>query len=364
MEVLMEILEILYEKDIGKLPFINRKIKIPEGKNAILFGTKRSGKTFLIKEYLSRFPKKKRLYIDMSDLRMDIHSIKSNLQEFINKKGIEIVAIENYNEQIPLPETKQLILSSEKPLIKENFETIHIRNLDFEEYIAFEKKSQDIKAIFSNFLKNGTIPEIIQQPEYNKIARIQEILTLAFKEDSLFLTFREAALSQGHKSSPYHLFTKLKSKTRISKDRFYSNYEELKKRGYIYSVEKYGSSNAAKKIYLFDFTIKNALTFEKEFSKMFENMVFLELFKKGGSVFYYDYIDFLLPDISHAVICVPFGNEVMIQKKVHKALKGLNEHKIKEIDIVTVGSSFEFEENQIRCHVLPFYEWALIEMEG
>ncbi len=357
----MEQLEFFYEKKIKKLPFIERKVKIPKDENIILNGIRFSGKTFLLKDYLYR-SREKFLYINLKDLRVDIKGIEKNIQNFIDKNGIDIVAIDNYQKDFSLPHAKQIILTSTKPLKIEGFKNIKIYPLDFEEYIAFDK-STDIKIIFNNFLKNGTFPEISQISDFKKEERFFEILTLMFSGTDELEIFKEIANMQGHKSSAYHIFTKLKSKIKISKDRFYNFFDDFKKMSLFFSVEKYNRPNAAKKIYLCDFVIKSSLSFSKEFPKIFENMVFLEMIKRDFKIYYYDLIDFYLPKSQEVIFCIPFGSEVTIQRKVDSAYKYIKELKVNKITVLSVANSFKFFKNDIPVTVLPFYEWAISELD-
>jgi len=352
----MEQLEYYFEKKIKKFPFIERKVKIKNNKNILLTGVKRCGKTFLIKDYL--YDKKNYLYIDFEDIRIDKDSINKNLQKFIDKNSVEIVALDNYDKSIIIPKANQIILSSLDNIDLDNFEKIRLSPLDFEEYIAFDK-SVDVKIVFNNFLKNGTLPEISQINEYKKEERFFEILRLTFLNDELKI-FKEIANFQGHKGSAYHIFTKLKSKIKISKDRFYKIFEELRSKGYFYTLEKFGHPNASKKIYLYDFAIKNYLSFTKEFPKIFENLTFLELREK--KLYYIEPIGFYLPEDKKVILPIPFGNEVRIQNQIEKVLKR-NRLDIEKIEVITVGSSFKYEIDNIYCEISPFYEWALSKFE-
>ena len=353
----MEQFEFFYEKKIKKFPYIDRKTSIDEKSNYILTGVKFSGKTSLIKDYLYR-SKKEYLYINLDDLRVDKKSLEKNLQKFIDEKKIEILALDNFDNSIKLPKARQIILSSQKDIDIENFKKIRLNLLDFEEYIAFDRSS-DIKIVFNNFLKNGSFPEIPQTPDFKKEDRFFEILNLTFSKEELQI-IKEIANFQGHKSSAYHIYTKLKQKMKISKDKFYHIFEELKEKGYFYTLQKYKHPNASKKIYLYDFSIKSYLSISKEFPKIFENLLFLEL--KDKEIFYIEPLGFYIVNEKKIILPIPFGNEVRIQNQIDKVLKK-NRLDIEKIEVVTVGSSFKYEIDKIYCEILPFYEWALSKFE-
>ncbi|WP_187647517.1 ATP-binding protein [Nitrosophilus labii] len=358
----MEQLEYFFDRKSKKIPFTQRKKVVPTNKHTLINGIKFSGKTFLIKDYLYQQSDKKSLYLDLDDTRIEIESIKKNLQLFIEEKDIEIVAIDNFKKDFPIPKAKQIILAASEPIELDGFENIKLYPLDFEEYIAFDK-STDIKVIFNNFLKNGTFPEISQLPDFKKDERFFEMLRLFFKDEIELQCFKEISIMQGHKSSPYHIFTKIKPKIKISKDRFYTFYETLKEKDIIFTLEKYSFPKASKKIYLCDFVLKSYLSFSKEFPKIFENMVFLEMIKRDYEIFYYDLIDFYIPKSQEVIFCIPFGSEVTIQRKIDSAYKYIKELKVDKITVLSVANSFKFYENDIPVTVLPFYEWAISELD-
>ena len=350
----MDQIQYFYEQKIKKIPFIPRKVDIKENENILVKGIRFSGKTFLIKDYLSR--QKNFLYINLNDIRVDLDYLQSNLQTFIDKNRIEIVAIDNYKKDFLIPNSKQIILSTNEPIYLDGFEMKNLYTLDFEEYMAFEK-AIDTKIVFNNFLKNGTFPEISKTPEFKRNERFFEMIAMLFKKDIEIL--KEISNRVGHKSSIYQIYTLIKDKTKISKDRFYSFFEYLKETNLIFILEKFSYPKASKKIYFCDFALKNYLSFNRDFSKIFENAIFLELFKRDFNIFYFDRIDFFIPSKKEAILSIPFGNEVGIQKRVSLAYKYLKELEIEKVTVVSVANGFKFYENDIFIEVLPFYEWAL-----
>jgi predicted AAA+ superfamily ATPase len=77
----LEQLEVLYESTPKPLNFIERKVSIPS-KHVNIYGPPKSGKTWLLLDYLSNIPKKKHLYLDLNDVRLDKSTLNSNLQNF------------------------------------------------------------------------------------------------------------------------------------------------------------------------------------------------------------------------------------------------------------------------------------------
>lgn len=117
----MKSLETCYEINLPKINFIERKIKI-ENKKTIINGPTKTGKSYLIFDFLSNFKPKEYLYIDFHDFRTNTEEITSlKLQEFINSNEIKVVVLENFDFQFDLPNCENIIISSQKNIYIENF---------------------------------------------------------------------------------------------------------------------------------------------------------------------------------------------------------------------------------------------------
>jgi len=110
----------------------------------------------------------------------------------------------------------------------------------------------------------------------------------------------------GQNVSAFQMFERIKQQQKLSKDMFYKTFYGLMEKGYLYWVEKYEHSRATKKLYTLDFNIKNALTLQKDFSRLFETLVFLEMLKRGSEIYYADGIDFYMPKENRIVLTMPF----------------------------------------------------------
>ena len=110
----MKSLEACYEINFSKINFIERKIKIEDPKT-IISGASKTGKSYLIYDFLSEFKAKDYIYIDLLDLRNDIEEISQNLTKFIKMNEISVLVIENYNFQFELPSCENIVISMIRP---------------------------------------------------------------------------------------------------------------------------------------------------------------------------------------------------------------------------------------------------------
>ena len=164
----MKSLETCYEINFSKINFIERKVKITNPKT-IISGASKTGKTYLIYDFLSNFKSNEYLYIDFSDLRNDLIEIAKNLEEFIKKNEIIVLILENFEFQFSIPSCENIIISTSNNQNIEGFEHINLYALDFEEYLLHDNKHQNITQSFNSFLKFGNLPEIINLEDEDSI---------------------------------------------------------------------------------------------------------------------------------------------------------------------------------------------------
>jgi uncharacterized protein len=160
----MRSLEACYEINFSKVNFIERKIKINH-KKTIISGASKTGKSYLIYDFLSTFKNKEYIYIDFLDLRNDIIEISENLEKFIKMNEIIVLVLENFNFQFELPNCENIIISTIYPKKIKGFKNLIISALDFEEYLLHDNKHQNITQSFNTFLKYGNLPELINIDE-------------------------------------------------------------------------------------------------------------------------------------------------------------------------------------------------------
>lgn len=355
----MQTLEILYESTFKNTVFFDRKINI-KNKKTLLLGPRKSGKSHLIVDHLRHYEKGSYLYIDFLDDRVESSAIKDNLLPFIKKHPIKLLVIEHFDFSFELPDVEEIVIATTftcKEL--HGFSTLTLYPLDFEEFIAFDKKHSNIEHLFNLFANHGTFPHIIQLSESNHHRVMQEMLHIILQDHTTFLLYKRFCELQSTKVSLFQIYNQLKPTMKISKDKLYLLTAKLIDEKLLFLVEKYGQPNAAKKVFPIDFALKNALTFKKDFLKRFENMVFLELAKRGKEIFYEEAIDLYIPKERLAIFCIAFATDEIIQNKMKKILSTLKSLHVKKVQIITLGNEEDFVLDTINFSMLPFWDWAL-----
>lgn len=351
------LLEEFYKQDLHNPYFVERKTQLDE-RSVQLIGISQCGKTALIKHYLLQQRKASYLYMDCNDIRIEHDALNAVLQEFCNEHHISIIVLDNYDERIAIPEIAQVIIAAEEPFQSLTYDVVTLYPLDFEEFLAFEHKFDS--TALNHYLQLGGYPGMHRTPSEERIRSIQQHLEHALNEIEFALVTTITRLAT-QKVSAFSLYERLKTQRKISKDMLYKNLEKLLQKGYLSQVEKYAHARATKKLYLCDIAIKHALSTQKHFGRLFENLVFLELHKHAHQMFYDEGIDFYLPDENRVVLCMPFSNKEMLFKKIEGIEAFLITHQVSNVEVVTMSSEGELHHPFVKVEMMPFANWALQE---
>jgi len=354
-------LDALYNLSNKKTNLIPRKYQI-ESSFTIVKGAGKTGKTSIIKQYLSSLPSASYLYIDLTDLRIDKEVVKQELQEFCISNKIHTLVIEAYDKSIQLPNVSSVILSTEENLVIDGFERLDVYNLDFEEFLAFDTRYDSLDNAFTHFLQTSSYPELYFVHQDHKQKQLQNILKLSLNPLELQIMMHSAKLL-GQKVSAFQMFERLKQQQKLSKDMFYKTFYGLVEKNYLYWVEKFEHQRATKKLYTLDFNIKNVLTLQKDFSRLFETLVFLEMVKRGAKIYYSDEIDFYLPEENRIVLTMPFSNEDVLFKKIESIEAFIIENGVVHVEVVTMSAETKLGLPYAVVEMMPFVQWAIIEGE-
>ncbi len=352
----MEILlEELYKADIHLERFLDRKLFIDKGSYEIC-GITQSGKSKLVKSYLTSLRKRSYLYIDCADERIETEAFNSALGAFCRQHEIQTLVLDNYNPSIVTPVVPQLIVISQRPHLKKSLPTLWLYPLDYEEFLAFEHK-YDSTAL-NHYLQLGGLPAMHRVVPEERVRFIQDRLRLALDENEFDILAFCAKHIATH-LSPFSIYERLRQKRRISKDKTYASFKALLQKRYLHEVAKFEHPKAAKKLYVADIFFKTAFDVNKHFGRLFENLVFLELFKKGHTLYYADEIDFYLPQKDEIVLCKPFADERRLFQKLESIEAFIFSYNVKRITAVTMSKEGSLSHPLSQVQMLPFDVWAL-----
>ncbi len=354
------LLDDYYKQSLHVSRFIARKIEL-DAESLQLVGVAQSGKTTLIKQYLLGCKKSSYLYLDCRDLRIEDEALSRSLPEFCLENGIEILALDNYRPSIRPPGVRQLIVSGEYPFDALHVKRLRLTPLDYEEFLAYEPKFDS--TVFNHFLQLGGYPVMHMLGSETRLLYLQQTLQsrlTPLELDIVTLVAKSSTL----KLSAFSIFERLKIQRRISKDMLYKTLNDLLEKRYLYDVRKFAHERAVKKIYLCDIAIKNALSLQKHFGRLFENLVFLEMIKRNYELYYLDAVDFYLPRHRRIVLCMPFAAPDALFKRIESIESFIIEQGILHVEVVTVGSEGHLQHPFVSVEMLPFGEWAITQGES
>lgn len=356
----MEILlEEFYKQDLHAPQYIERRYFLEEGSYQIN-GITQSGKTALIKHSLLQQKKSTYLYIDCSDLRINFRELNLILTRFCNQNEITTLALDNYDSMINLPKIKTVIIASVEQHDYPQLQQMQLYPLDYEGFLAFEPRYDE--SALNHYFQLGGFPGMHRVGSEERVRYIQRSLKNALNEIA-FDTLTLASNLMTQKVSAFMLYERLKTSRKISKDKLYSNFASLLTEGYLHQLQKYNHTKAAKKLYLCDIAIKNALSTQKHFGRLFENMIYLEILKKGFEFYYDEEIDFYIPQQRRIVLCMPFGNQEALFKKIEKIEGFIIHHGITKVEVVTMTNESSLQHPFVPVEMIPFSIWALTEGE-
>ncbi|MDP3301528.1 MAG: ATP-binding protein [Sulfuricurvum sp.] len=345
-----------YRYDLHNAGYLERKVSISE-ESVSIYGIAQSGKTSLIKHYLLSHKKSSYLYLDCRDIRLNVSDLNTVLEGFCKEHKISILALDNYREDIVLFEIDQLILASEHP-IETSCTAVQLNLLDYEEFLAFEQK-YDSTAL-SHFFQLGGFPAMHKIASEDRSLYLQKTFITALDETELAILIQATKMTT-QKVSAHNLYERLKLERKISKDKLYIHLQSLYDRRYLYGLEKFNHPSAVKKLYLCDIAIKHALTLQKHFGRVFENLIYLELVKHAVECYYEEGIDFYLPSRAQIILAIPFENEHSLFKKIEALEAFIITHEVQEVIIVTMNLESTLSHPMAKIEMIPFAQWALGE---
>ena len=354
----MEILlEEFYNTDLQLGKFYNRMFFI-DSYSYELTGVSKSGKTALVKNYLLGLKKNSYLYIDCNDIRIDTNTLNKELKKFCIKNKIDIVALDNYNKNIDIPNVSQLIITSEISHNIPHLNKVQLYPLSYEEFLAHEQRFDS--TALNHFIQLGgfAIMHNINADERNIF--IQQLLRCKLSEIE-FEILTLCAKFNSQKLSAFNIYERLKQHMKISKDKLYKSFELLVEKKYIHLLSKFNYPKAIKKVYLCDTSLKPALSVEKNFARLFENIIFLELIKNKKVVFYDDGVSFYIPKENEIILCKPFAEERRVFQKLEQIEAFLFTHSISKVTVITISKETKLSHPLCEVEIIPFNIWAVAD---
>lgn len=412
--ILKETIKEFHEKGLPKL--IQRNIVCPEFKkiNKIItiVGPRRAGKTYFLYQIMGGLLEKGKrleniLYINFENER--ISSIKQAqlylivetykelypeftplifLDEIQNIKGWDkfVRRLQDEGYQIYVTGSNAKLLSKEiSTALRGRSISVEVFPMSFKEFISFKEIKLDknweygkirfhVKKYFEKYLKLSGFPEIVIE---NQIEIIDEYFKTIFYRDILdrfkvkntdLMRLLMKYIIRNHsqefsiykfnnfaKSNKYKSSTSVVQKySKILEEVFFAFFVDAKYK----SIKK--QTAKSRKEYVIDQAFWNYYNIEQDKGRILENLIFIELKRRGKKIFYYGdgfECDFITED---EIIQVTYSLDENSKKRELRGLtEGLKRTKGKRGIILTYDQEDEIRINRRKITVMPVWKWLL-----
>ena len=406
-------------KDVGRItPRIGLSFPESSKKVVVVYGVRRSGKTYVLFELFRKF-NGNALYVDFEDERLskfqvgDFEGLKESffelkphlpgkeavflLDEVQNVEGWEKFCrrlVERENIKVFVSGSSSKVLPSEMhTALRGRSWGIELLPFSFSEYLAAKgydlndvslihgRDRPKVKREFLQFLKWGGFPEVaFLKADAEKSKVIREYLGAMFFRDlveryeitniTLLDALTDSLLSSSAlKFSLAAFYKQHKDQLSFSKDSLYLYYKHFLESMLIFEMRKFSPSAYKRlrnppKIYLVDTGISRHVS-SSDTGRLLENTVYLELRRRGFEMFYYNEkneCDFIMKDQQGGLACAQVTFELNEKNRIREiaglvdACKALG---LKDGTIFTYDEEEHFRAEGINISVIPFWRWSL-----
>lgn len=398
--------KVLFAKeDTSILRAVNQDEYIDSEQIVVISGVRRSGKSTLLRQFASRFDNYRYLNFDDERLiRFEVDDF-ANLMLLWQKQGnfnaIFLDEIQNVSQwerfvrRIHNEGYKVFITGSNSKLLSGEFsthltgrhKTIELFPFSFPEFLTMKKISSrnaittaekaTLLSAFDEYLMEGGFPYYCKTGErdflillYDNILYKDVLFRFAIREKKVFRELASFALSNIGKEFSYENIAKtlnIKSNTtvKIYLDNMEESYLIFTLPKYDFSLKKQYTSN--KKMYVIDNGLRNSVAFyfSEEKGRLLENTVFLELKRRGGTLYFHkdkqecDFIVHRGSRISEAIqVCFDLNNSNK-KREINGLLEAMNYYQLDHGIIVTQNQKESFIKDGKQINVLPAYEFLM-----
>jgi len=373
----------------------------------ILTGIRRSGKSTLLKQIMEE--KKDYCYVNFEDERFI--DFKAQDFELLNEVLIEVYGnprtyffdeiqniekFETFVRRLQDQGKKVVITGSNASLLSKElgtrltgrYKSFEIYPFSFNEYLSFkkiefnkewfyisEKKVKLIK-LFEEYFQNGGFPEYLKNKDNEYIRTIFEnilyrdiIARYSIKKQRVI---KELVNLLATNISCLFTYNSLKKNLGLANSITVKEYISYLGNSYLFfEMQKFDFSvkrqlNSPKKIYLVD-TVFNqlGLNFSLNKGKILENVVFIELKRKGKEVFYHlgkNECDFVVKEgakVMEAIQVCHTLNNANRERELGGLIEAMNKFKLKESMILTHEQEEELKIKGKKIIVLPVWRWLI-----
>ncbi len=392
-------------RDIGIFRDIEFDKYIKTQQIAIISGIRRSGKSTLLAQFSKKF--ENFYYFNFDDDRIadfaieDFQELMIAFQKLYASKIIFLDEIQNvqgwerfirriYDEgyKIFITGSNAKLLSSELAThLTGRYVKIELYPFSFKEFLRFKKveygkktsaEKAEMLKYFDEYLKFGGFPDFLKYSDeeflkriYNDILYKDLLVRFKIKEVKAFKQLASFLFTNFTKEVSYN---SLKNTLGFKSATSVKNYIDFMQESFlVFELYKYDFSLkkqfiSDKKSYVIDNGLRNVISFyfSEDLGKSLENLVFLELKRRGSEIYYYKNkkeCDFLIKDKARIIQAIQVSKDMELGKNKDRELGGLmeamREFNLKEGAILTQFQEDEFKKNGYTINIIPIWKWLL-----
>lgn len=397
-------------KDLGipREGYIRKVLPLLKSKEVIVIkGVRRSGKSTFLRQLIneSNIDKKMFLYVNFDDYRLYeflslelLEKIISVYKEKINPEGKayvifdEVQNIDGWEKFIKTKydlneNIKFIVTGSNAHLISKEYSVLltgRIEPIDFfpfsfkeflkskdivvdeTDYFKLKNKKSAIINLLENYLRNGGFPEPLKREDKKDI--LNEYFNNIIEKDIVerygvrdSKTLKQIALHLITNATGEINFSSLKNQFKISINTLKEYLSHMQEANLLFLLYYFSYSTKTqnlinKKVYCIDNGLREAVSFKfsKDDGKLAENLVFIELKRRGKEVYYWKNkgeVDFVLKDESITAINVTYTDEIK-----DREISSLNEFKEATHKIILTRDIYKVEG---KIEYIPLWLWLL-----
>lgn len=406
-EVIEDQLSKFKNRDIGISRDIEFDKYVKTQQITVISGIRRSGKSTLLAQFSKKF--ENFYYFNFDDDRIadfgieDFQELMIAFQKLYPSKIIFLDEIQNvegwerfirriYDEgyKIFITGSNAKLLSSELAThLTGRYVKIELYPFSFKEFLRFKKveygkKTSEAKAkilkYFDEYLKFGGFPDFLKYGDEEFLKRIYN--DILYKDLLVRFKIKEVKAFKQLASFLFTNFTgevsynSLKNTLGFKSATSVKNYIDFMQESFlVFELYKYDFSLkkqfiSDKKSYVIDNGLRNVISFyfSEDLGKSLENLVFLELKRRGNEIYYYKNkkgCDFLIKDKARIVQAIQVSKDIELGKNKDREfgglMKAMEAFDLKEGTILTQFQEDVFREGDYTINLIPIWKWLLEE---
>lgn len=411
------------ELDIGieRKEYLKEILKYLKTKKVItIIGIRRAGKSFIAKQIVNEFVKEKKnsLIVNFEEARFEgeldkrflinIYDAYLSILKPTNKPLLildEIQEVKDWEKFVRSINEKDeaflVITGSSAKIIGEELAdlltgrtlTVEVFTLSFNEFLMFKslkladkfeliKKEEEIKGLFKEYASFGGFPEVVLQQDKELKLKILRSYHQDILSKDIVKRFNVRRIDKLERIAFYYLtnfsssitFNRIGKFLKLSEKsvEIYSKYIESSK--LLFFIKRFSSSikeqeNSPRKVYLTDVGFHNLsnVLFSDKISKIYENIVAINIIKNYDNVFYWkDYmgreVDFLIKEnskIKLIQVCYDLESQEAKERELKSLLKAMEIFRLKDALIVTDDYEGTEKIKGKKINYIPLWKWLL-----